>query len=120
HDAGTGVAAHQGPGDRSGPGAEIDRRTVSWQPLHGATRQWLTLPAGNVDTRIDADFQAAERDPPRDPCQWLAREAARDQRVEELDVAGGARDELVGLLVCRDEPRTREHGGRRRRVVAHY
>src|SRR6202165_1367665 len=119
-DARAGVLAHQRPRDRSRPGAEIDGRPVVRQPLRGATRQRLTLPAGDVDARIDADLQAAKGDPPDNPCEGLARKAARYQRVEELAIPGRAREKRVGLLVCGDEPGARQHRGKRRRVLAHY
>src|SRR5438094_1905815 len=46
----------QGPGDRSSPGADIDRRTGRRQPLDSAPRQRLTLPARNIDSGINADL----------------------------------------------------------------
>src|SRR5260370_9997180 len=119
HDVRARAVAHQGSCDRAGPGTQIDGCTISWQALDGATRQRLTLPARNVDTRIDADLQGAERDPPGDPGEWLAREAARDERVEDLAITGRASKELVSLLFRRDEPGPREHRGKRRRVDAH-
>src|SRR4029077_14431788 len=70
-DARARVVAGQRPRDRSRPGAEIDRRTVSRQPFRCAPRERLSLPAGNVDTGIDANLQAAKRDPPGDPREWL-------------------------------------------------
>src|SRR5947209_11284577 len=47
-DARAGTPAHQGPGDGTAPGTEVDRRPRCWQPLDGATRGGLTVRARNV------------------------------------------------------------------------
>jgi hypothetical protein len=90
------AVARQGPGDTPGPGAQIDRRAGRRQALHGATREWLAVPAWHVDTGNDADLEAAERGAPGDPGQWLAREAASDERAEEVEIAGRAGPEIAG------------------------
>src|SRR5207244_10009507 len=74
-----GTAAHQGPGDRAAPGAEVDRRPASRQACDGALRECFAVPAWDVDARVDADLEVAERGPSGNPRQWLAREAPRDQ-----------------------------------------
>src|ERR1019366_3081026 len=97
HDARSGPGRGQGLGDRSGPGAEIDRSAGRWQALDGATSERLTLPPRYVDTGINADLHVAERDAPGDPGEWLARESTPDERVEEVGIAGRAREQLVCL-----------------------
>src|SRR6266851_6318393 len=119
YDAGAGAVRHQGPGDCSGPGADIDRGPVCGQALDGARRERLTLAARNVDTRIDADLQGAERNPPGDPREWLARQTARDERLEDLAITGRASEKFVSLFFRRNEPGPRELRGKRRRVDAH-
>ena len=113
HDPRAGPVHGQGLRDRPGPGAEIDRRAIRRQALHGATRERLALPARNVDTGIDADLQPAEHNTPGDPGERLSREATPDERVEKLNVPGRAGEELFRLLLCSDEPAGREPCGKR-------
>jgi hypothetical protein len=79
----------------------------------------FALPAWNVDAGIDPDLQAAERDVPGDPGERLARETTRDERVEELGIAGRASEELVCLLFRRDEPGAREQRDELLGIVRH-
>ena len=42
---------------------------------------------------------------PDDPGQWLAGQPTFDEGVEQLNIAGGASEKLVGLLFSGDKPR---------------
>lgn len=52
---------------------------------------------------MNADVEAAERHGPRDPRQRLAGEAAPDERLQPLPVAGRAGEELGGLFFRGDK-----------------
>ncbi len=71
------------------------------------------MPAGHVDAGLDVDLEAAERDPAGDPRDGLPRQPAGHQRVEQLTVAGRRPEEVLRLLVGRDEPRLPEEVGQR-------
>jgi hypothetical protein len=71
------------------------------------------VPAGDVHAGVDAELEAAERDPPRDPSDGLARQASGDQLLEELIVAGRPPEEVLRLFVGGDEPGLPEEVGQR-------
>ena len=107
----------QGHGQGPGPGAEIDRRTAAGQALGGAAGQLLAVGTGYVDAGIDADFQAAESRPPRDPGEWLAAEATFNEPVEELGIAARPGEQQPRLILRRQKPGLREPRGQRFLIV---
>lgn len=74
----------------------------------------MALRPRDVDAGIDPDRDVAELHLPDDPGQRLPREAAFDDGAEESGVPGGMREEVVRLVLGRDEPgfgEARHQGG---------
>ena len=71
--------ADERAGDRSGSGAEVDRRTGGGQAGDGPQREWLALAAGHVHARIDPDLFPAEVGVASDPGERLPGQPATYQ-----------------------------------------
>ena len=83
----------------------------------GSPGEGLRVPAGHVDAGVDAQLEAAERDPAGDPGDGLPCQASGHQRVEQRTVAGRPAEEVLGLLVGGDEPGLPEEVGQRVEIV---
>ncbi len=95
------------------------------QPRHGSARQRLTLPTWDVHAGIDADVDLAELHVTGDPGQRFPREATFDDGAQEDGIAGGMRDEVIRLVLRRDETGFGEPGDEcatigRERHVRHW
>jgi hypothetical protein len=93
---------------RPAPGAQIHGDAIGREQRRGPPRERLGERPRNVDAGLDRDPQSAERDGARDPGERLSVEAPLEEPIEGGGVTGRRRDQLIGLLLGREEAAVRE------------
>ena len=117
HDPSSPPLVGQSLGDRTRASAEIYRSATRRQALDRAKRERLALPARDIDTFMNLYLETAERHFPGYPSEWLAGQAAVEERSEKLGVTRRALEKLGGLFACGDTAGAREQSGERVEVL---